>query len=333
MGSALMSVAAAALAAAASLRAETSLEPIFGRGYGSTLYRLEMTFPLTNAGDSLPENTKGLGQSELEYPLDALVAGARYRQTFQAGDGRSIGLRLAGWTNVSEPDGRMQDSDWFGARASTGVTTSSVLFKFSYTRSRAELRWLGGEAGVDIGDYSLLGRPVRYGLLVRAERMDYRLYGADGWNRAPGETTSENVSFSDSNLVLRYGLTRVQPRLTAEMRFARSTRTEFKIALSAAPAMAWDHDDHVIRKKESDTFAFGYEIGAGAEWDIRITDHFLITLVGDAAYFRAKGEMNQRFYGDDPGTAQNETGTTIDNVVTRIIGLGGGLTFGTRFLF
>jgi hypothetical protein len=51
------------------------------------------------------------------------------------------------------------------------------------------------------------------------------------------------------------------------------------------------------------------------------------------AYFRAKGEMDQRFYGDDPGTADDETGTTFDDVVTRIIGFGGAVTLGARFVF
>jgi hypothetical protein len=258
--------------------------------------------------------------------------GARIRQVFRNAEGRGVGLRLAAWTNATQPRSRMLDSDWMGARASSGATTSSALFKFSYTESRAELRWLGGEAGADIGDYVLRGKPVRYGLSVRAERVDYRLYGAEGWQRLPDQA-AQPVSAPDSTLVLRYGLTRVQPRLFAEMRLLGSARTEIKIALSAAPALAWDHDDHVLRRKESDTFAYGFEFAGGAEMAVRLTAHFLLTLDGDLAYFRAKGEMDQHFYGDDPFSSGDENGMNIDNVVTRIIGLGGGITLGARFVF
>ncbi len=321
----------AAFAATLPSSAETSIEPIFGMGYGSTLYRLEMTFPLTGA-DTIPENTRGLGQSELEYPLDAVLAGARFRQDFRTAEGRSFGLRFAAWTNITQPGNRMLDSDWMGARASSGLSTSSVLYKFSYTESRADMRWLGGEAGADIGDYVLFKKPVRYGLTVRAERLDYDLYGAKGWQRFPDQA-SQPVDASDTLPVLSYGLTRVQPRLFAEWRLLGAPRAAIKLALSAAPSFAWDHDDHLIRKKESDTFAYGFEIGGGAELAIRLAPHFVLTFDGDLAYFRAKGEMDQRFYGDDPGTSSDETGTTIDNVVTRIIGLGGALTLGARFVF
>jgi hypothetical protein len=291
-----------------------------------------MTFPVTGAGDSVPGDTKGLGQSELEYPLDALLVGARYRQVFREADGGGIGLRLAAWTNATQPDGKMRDTDWTGSRSSPGTSTTSVLFKSGYTQSRARLRWNGGEAGADIGAYALFGKPVIYGLAVRVERLDYRLYGASGWQREPNQPARE-VSVPDEELVLAYGLTRVRPRLFAEMRLARRHDVDIKAALSLAPALAWDHDDHVLRHKESDTFAYGFEVGGGAEMDIRIAAHFMLTAGADLAYLRTRGEMDQRFYGDDPATGGNEAGTTIDNVVTRIIGLGGGATLGLRFLF
>jgi hypothetical protein len=324
-------LAVAALAAAVAPRAETALEPIFRSAYGSTLYRLEATFPLSGS-DSIPENTKGLGQSELEYPLDAFLVGARFRQDFRNAEGRGLGLSLAAWTNAGQPRSRMLDSDWMGARASSGITTSSLLYKFSYTRSRARLRWFGGEAGADIGDYALFGKPVRYGLAIRAERVEYALYGAEGWQNFPGEDAKVSA-IPDSIRVLRYGLTRVQPRLFAEMRLMGSARAELKLSLSAAPALAWDHDDHLLRKKESDTFAYGFEIGGGTELAIRLAARLRLIVAGDLAYFRAKGEMDQHFYGDDPGTGKDETGLDIENVVTRIIGLGGGLSLGARYVF
>jgi hypothetical protein len=77
--------AAAALLAVSLPSARTSLEPFLRQGFGSTLFRMEQTFPLTGTADSIPDNTRGLGQSELEYPLDAILAGLRYR--YETGGG------------------------------------------------------------------------------------------------------------------------------------------------------------------------------------------------------------------------------------------------------
>ena len=317
---------AIALMAAAPARAAGTLEPFCGLGYGSTLYRLEMTFPLT-APDSVVLNGKGLGQSELEYPLDAMLVGFRYRQEFAG-----IGLRLGAWTNATAPIGKMQDSDWMGERSSSGLSTTSVLFKFSYTQSRAEMRWLGGEAGADIAGGMFLGKPLRYGLSVRAEHLNYRLFGAEGWHRMPGEA-QQDVAFASDTLVLTYRLTRVMPRLFSELRLAESSAILFTVGLSAGPAFAWDHDDHVLRHKYSDTYAFGFEAGGTAGMELRVSPHMALAAGLELAYFRSKGKMDQFFYGDDPGSDEDETGTGYKGIVTRIIGLGGGATLGARYLF
>jgi hypothetical protein len=324
---------AAALIAVPVARARNSLEPFFLRGFGSTLYRLELTFPMTGAGrDSIPENVKGIGQSELEYPLDVFVAGLRYRHEI-ALTGRSAGLNLGAWINVNQPSAKMRDSDWFGARASAGSATSTVLFKFSYTESRAEVNWLGGEAGADFGDFALFGKPVRYGLSVRAERFAYRLFGVEGWQRALGEPPVEVDSFTDEK-VLTYGLTRIAPRLFADFRLAEGSAVGWKAVFSGAPAFAFDHDDHILRHKESDTFAFGFEAGASTELSFRLTAQSRFTVAADVAYLRTKGKMDQRFYGDDPFTTdKDETGTRISGVETRIIGFAGSLSAGVRYLF
>lgn len=319
--------AMACLAAALSARAGAGLEPFIGYGYGSTLYRLEMTFPIV--GDSVPNDVKGLGQSELEYPLDALLVGARYR--YEA-PGAAWGLHAGAWANASDAGGTMKDTDWSGARGTSGSTTSSVLFKFSFTESRPEMVWFGGEAGFDVGGSELMGKPVCYGLSVRADRLDVELFGAKGWQK-PFDGPRQNVDFAPDSLVLTYGLTRIVPRLTSEILWRASDGVRFATALTAGPAFAWDHDDHVLRGKYSDTFAWGYELGGNASLESRLTRALSILFRGEFAYSRAKGEMDQRFYADDPGTPDDETGLEFNNVVTRIIGLGGSVSAGLRYLF
>ena len=319
------------LGAASSACAGSSLEPFFGRGYGSTLFRMELTFPLTDfTGEPIDENVKGLGQSELEYPLDAFLAGVRYRYEFSPAAERYWGLNLGVWTNFTQPGGRMEDSDWFGQRASSGSSSSSYLYKFSYTRSRAEVRWYGGEAGADFGNYQVLSKTVRYGLSLRTEHLAYRMFGIQGWQRLPGGPANTVDSHRDE-LVLVYRLLRVMPRLTAEMLLAGGRAFSWKAAASGAPALAMDYDDHVLRRKDSETLAFGFEAGISSALRWRLSGRTSLAASADLAWFRTKGEMDQHFYGDDPFTSDDETGLSIRNVENRIIGLGGRLSLGFRY--
>ncbi len=321
------------LYAASALYAQTTVEPILTTNYGSTLFRMEMNFPTTGIDSGLPANSGLIGRSELEYPLDVFLTGLRLRREFQAGENMTLGGTLAAWTNLSQPESKMMDSDWFGIQSSSGTTTSTVLFKFSYTESRAELRWFGGEAGIDMGRYSLFGKAVRYGLAVRYDRFTLKMFGVQGWQRQPGDSSILVDDYQDQ-LVLTYALTRIVPRLFSEVQLEGNGRVSWKATFSGSPAsMAFDHDDHVLRKKMADTFAFGFGLGASTEVCFHLARHVDLSTTADLFYLRTKGNMDQYYYGDDPFTSVDETGLRYDNVENRIIGLAGGLSLGMRCLF
>jgi hypothetical protein len=313
--------------------AGNSLEPFLQKGFGSTLYRLEMAFPLTGTLDTIPDNTTGLGQSELEYPLDPWLAGIRYRHETASTGEPTLGFGLSCWTNISQPGDKMKDSDWFGARTSSGTTTATALFKYSQTQSRAEVAWYGAEMGADIGDFTLFSKPVRYGLNIRAERLDFLLYGVEGWQRKPSELPILIDDLANTR-VLTYGLTRIMPRFFTDLRLSEGRKIAVNTRLSVAPTLAFDRDDHLLRRKVSETFAFGFEVAAAAEIRYQLSSRYWAVASSEVAYFRNKGKMDQHFYGDDPFTDDtNETGLEYNNIVTRIISLSGNFSAGIGYLF
>jgi hypothetical protein len=324
-------VAIAGLTAVAFPEARTMLEPFFGRGSGSTLFRLEATVPITGQADSLPEGTQGLIQSELEFPMDMFIAGLRWRTEIGAENSRTTGLSFGVWMNVADPGSPMLDTDWLGFKMSSGGSTP--LYKFSYTESRAEARWFGAEGSVDFGSFRPFRTPVRYGLSVRAEHFAYRLFGIKGWQRMPG-SPSVPVDALRKTLVLTYDLTRLVPLLSADMRLVEGRKATWKAVFSGGPAFAWDYDDHVLRFKESDAYAFGFEAGLLTEIEFRISQRASLVPTVRLAYLRTKGTMDQRFYADDPSTMDlDETGMTHPNVENRIISFAGSASLGYRYRF
>jgi hypothetical protein len=170
-------------------------------------------------------------------------------------------------------------------------------------------------------------------LAVRAERFSFDVFGVEGWKRFPDEEPVIIDTLPDQ-IVLTYALLRVMPRAFAELRLAQGGRSQWKAGFSAAPAFAFDHDDHILRKKDSRTFAYGFELGAASEWSYRVTSNADLVAKADLAYFRTKGEMDQHFYGDDPSTPDaDETGQSLKDITTRIIGLGGSVSMGCRYFF
>ena len=313
--------------------AETSIGPVLTRGYGTTLFRIKMVIPTTGS-EPLPDNTDLVGQSELEYPLDVQLVGFRLRQEFQNGRGKAVGLSFSAWTNYTDPNNSMVDSDWFGSKVQSGTATSTVLFKFSRTESETKLKWHGGEAGMDLGRYTLLGNPVSYGASLRVDAFSMDMLGVRGWQRAPDQPPITLDTLS-GQLVLTYALIRVIPRIYADMVLFERKWVTWNSLLSLSPAtMAWDHDDHVLRRKSSDTFAFGFELGYSLGFAFHLNSRMDLAIASDLYWSWTRGKMDQRFYGDDPFTdSEDETGLRIDDVDNRIIGLAGGISLGLNFFF
>ena len=166
-------------------------------------------------------------------------------------------------------------------------------------------------------------------IYVRGERFDYRMFGVKGTQFPNGSAVQ--VDQFPGQLVLTYRLIRIVARLTADFLLAGNSAVTWNLVLSGAPAFAVDHDDHVLRKKESDTFAYGFEAGALTGLEFRLSDRASAVAALDVAYLRTKGDMEQYFYGDDPFTSNDETGKRYKNVVDRIIALGGSLSVGVRY--
>lgn len=186
-----------------------SIEPVITQSYGSTWYRLQVSEPIVSQEDDPLSNagfTDTVGQSELEYPLDVLIGGIKLKKLFSQQSNHPFSLELYFWKNVSSPDNKMKDSDWFGVK-NESVTS---LYKFSYTESSSRLDWAGFEINMESYKHRFFQNLVSYGIKVSGDYSYHRLYGVEGWRKYP-DTAKQALYLPQNIQVLTYKLWHVEP--------------------------------------------------------------------------------------------------------------------------
>jgi len=287
------------------------VEPFIAREFGSTWFRMQVSEPIKDPPQDA-DFTEAIGQSELEYPLDVFLLGAKFRESFTLADERSASVFARIYFNMNDPDSKMQDSDWFGA----GNGNLKSLYKYSYTQSSSRISWIGGELGFDIGNYKLLGKKVSYGAKIAVDVSSHEMRGIDGWQKM--FTDSKRVEFSErqNELVLTYELFYFEPSVYVDFKLLQYQTMNWSVIFSLSPlTLAIDKDDHVLRNKGSETTAYGFGLGLVNEMEFQINPG--VSVVADARmrYIRTHGKMSQKYYGDDPGTQdKDETGLAFDNI-------------------
>lgn len=285
--------------------AQWSVQPLLTQSLGSNWYTLQVVEPVKDAPESLGY-TEIIGRSELEYPLDVGMLGLELAYTIEAGS--QAYLRL--FKNLNQPGAPMLDSDWIG----TGSNGQALLYKFSYTESRSQVDWLAAESGLQSRQLKLFGRSFRLGVQLRVEYSWHQLYGVTGWQKFPDSNRVEFSAYQNEK-VLTYQLWLFDSSVFLSFPVLSNEKIEIESRLFLSPLVyALDLDDHVLRRKTSQTQA----LGGGLRWvnylQWRLSKSQSLYLHAGLRFVYTAGEMKQRFYGDDPGTPENDTGEAYNGI-------------------
>ena len=304
-----------------------AIEPFIAHEFGSTWYRLQVTEQTEEINEL--GFTESVGQSELEYPLDVMLFGIRLLKAGQFESGKAYRFFMRGWFNVTDPNSKMKDSDWFGVR--DGSLTS--LYKFSYTESRSELIWLGGETGIEVSNYSLFGHSVSYGFKIESDASYHKMFGVKGWQELPG---TERIEFDElrNKVVLTYKLFYFEPSVYINVKLLKTQMLNWSVLFSFSPlTIAYDIDNHVLRNKKAETTAFGIGLGIVSELSYKVAKNAFLIGEYRLRYIRTEGKMDQKFYGDDPSFEGDETGLEINNIDNIIALFTNQISLGLRWYF
>ncbi|MFW6360845.1 MAG: hypothetical protein ACOC2R_03755 [Spirochaetota bacterium] len=266
-------------------------------------------------------------QSRLEFPLNMLVLGLSGEYALRSEGREDWRFQMSAGTSVSGPWGVLKDHDWY-------LVEDVPPIKFSYTESDAELFFFEARAGVekrvfsapDAGLFGRLGYDFQY--------ISQNALGFSGWQYVQDPNASEDDDYvyaiavkNSDQLALEY--TVVYHRLAAGAVLRWQPYRSFELELGLLPQLMYvaDRDDHVLRNKLSTAAGFGggveSELSLTYRWHENPDYQSYVSVSGGLLYLRAVAEQTQEWYGDDPGTAGDDTGqkyTGITHIIQTLQG-------------
>lgn len=250
--------------------------------------------------------------SELIFPLDTWLEGARLRCKPPVRGRRFWSVELAFHTNLLDPLGLMQDYDWW-------MYPNIPKVPFSYTESAAAMRWYQASAEAQIawvsGGWGSLALAFGY----RFQFIEQQITGYTGWqydDRNPPDGQPELYEIAGSDPALDYRV--VYHTATAGLALTLTPALGITLSAEAGLALPYvsDRDDHLLRCKLSTASGFGYGGYAGLEARYTWTHSNprlrpFLALSGSVLGLRARTLQTQTWYGNDPGYSGDETGTSL----------------------
>lgn len=298
-----------------------TVSPVLGRSFGQTNYEMKTLVAIENG---LPIYAR----SKLEFPLGAFWAGGSLEWNLISKGHTDWSGNISLLTNINDPSGLMKDADWF---SSPGYTE----LQFGYTESDAEMTALLLNAEIARRFYSWSNASSYVMLGCRYQKIEQDIINFSGWQL---DDNLEKVYFTYDELALLYKITYIMP--FAGLKYRLDFNPKSSLAFSAAYAFTFveDSDDHVLRYKLSTADGTGSGFWAG----MRYYNEFgnpakqsrpFISLYTEFLTAKISMGQTQKWYGDDPISEGDDTGTIIEDIPHEITTLQFhiGLSFGLAF--
>ena len=274
---------------------------VTARGFGNTTYILDALVPVENSPGEY-ENIR----SELEFPLDANLAGVTFALDGQSATGKKWGAEVGFITNVGNPSSPMTDRDW--QRIPGGFDG-----QISYIESDVDLQllFLAAEGYYQIFQF----KKTVISLLTNCsyQKISQDMTGFEGWRI--NYATLQQQSISGSDPIIEYEVTYISPQLGLKAAIELGASTALELKATGGFAFASDVDDHLLRGKLSEADAVGLGFNSQAKFRLlpgfALWRHLSLDIVARFSYFTAEGDQTQRWYQDEGSIA---SGTEIKDI-------------------
>ncbi|MFQ6007673.1 MAG: omptin family outer membrane protease [Candidatus Zixiibacteriota bacterium] len=294
-----------------------TVDPFISHNFGYTEYIMEWSGYLATPIDT------GLYflKSELEFPLDVIMLGAKIglhstKETLYAWS-----IEAGYCTNLDDPGGIMKDHDWETVkRVIDGETVYywGQVEKFSYTESSADMK----STQLTLEGFLRVMHKTSFSLDLwggfRYQKIEQNIAGYQGWQLLRDSAVAREITVYSSEPALFYWVTYKSPFLGLRSGFKLGTKVQFAAQAAFAPVWVSDYDDHLIRNKIATASITGSGLisGASIHFDLANPATFkpTVSLTSDLVYLHASGNQTQKWYGDDPLTEEDDTGTVLPGI-------------------
>ena len=298
---------------------EFTLEPFISHNFGHTEYIMYYRIPTVEG--------IYLVKSELEFPLDVIMAGAQIglRSTKNALHAWSI--RGGYFTNVADPGGIMKDHDWETVWRLVGQDTAiywGEVEKFSYTESDVAMR----STQLSVEGFLRVLHKRGFGLDLwggfRYQKISQDILGYDGWQlQRDSDGGARKINVAGTEPAIDYWISYKSPFIGLRSSVRLATPVDLETKAAFAPVWISDFDDHLLRHKIGTASITGSGVLSGVSLILHLPGnasvHPLAVVTSDITYFHASGNQTQEWYGDDPASPNDDdTGTILPGVPHKI---------------
>ncbi len=288
-------------------RTEYSSNGVAMREFGNSTYELRAAYYKDDVLKSI--------KSKLEFPLDVFIVGAEFRAMHWRNDRPKWEVMTGMYAGVSDPSSVMKDSDWI-------KDENTPYRKFSYTESDVKMSStiMRVEASYWLLRWGYFNFAVTAG--YRYQHIKQDLIGYEGWQI---RDNGDSVSISGTERGIFYTISYNLP--SAGFRALYTTTGDFRLDIRAAyvQVFASDYDDHVLRNK----VGVADVVGAGVNGYLSARRYLsksgrtrpYVELSADFLYLDATGDQTQTWYGNDPASPEDDTGSVASGIPHDVTGV------------
>ncbi len=247
-------------------------------------------------------------KSKLVFPLDAVMMGGEFGCDIAFQQERLLKLECGIFISVTDPFLKMKDHDW--------VKLNGGELKFSYTESDVGMRavLLRIEGSMRVFTWRMIDIEALGGF--RYHHIEQDIIGYEGWQL---DENLSRVNVKGSEPAIEYWIKYYLPFVGVRCSYRPDQISLLDLKLACMGVLASDYDDHLLRYKT----ATADVVGGGAfvqargrrEFGDFSRPHLYADLFIEIIALWATGDQQQRWYGDDPITPdEDDTGTVISGI-------------------
>lgn len=237
------------------------------------------------------------GASELEFPLEAFLAGINLGWDFRNDQKQEIVRMEIKWlTNVSDGKGEMEDSDWIDDDATfLGIPGYHHSGKDIFSESDVKLRGHIFNGNVAYNQWLIkifsIGPMIGY----RYQIFDYDVKntGQIGYGAYDPYFT---VSVRGSTLTYKIKYYIPYVGLSSNLVFGKVFKTNLSLCYSPWTVVK-DEDNHLLRHKLSKSDTDGHALIGNLNTSLRLLAHLYLSAGADYLWIHTTGTQYQSFYG------------------------------------